>query len=359
MRPLRGSLWCCALAVLAIGSGTAHAAWDNVFQVCCHSCRNNAAPPAVARYEPVAVVAQACPQQPCQQCTTRYEQRSYYQPVTVMQPYTYTEAVVTNRTSYYWEPVTSYHYSSYYDPNSCSCHKVATPTISYSLKTQCCPVTNYVERTALRPVTTQQLVTYYQPITSCCQTTLGAPVSTLPAGASVQPAAGDQTNPPPAVGPPGANDHIADPRDGNTSRKNNRFEEPAPRTMPRATDDSSFRSPQLQTPVVPTSPNPAPTVPTVPARIDRIAQLPAQEVAGQVLTTKSQPHAGARVLLVNKDRETDRQTATADEQGKFHVRLPSGSWLVYVRDAEGTAVYQDVLEVRGEAAAQPFVLTSR
>jgi hypothetical protein len=126
--------------------------------------------------------------------------------------------------------------------------------------------------------------------------------------------------------------------------------------MPPATDNSSFRSPQLQTPIVPTSPN---SSPTVPARIDRIAQVPGQEVEGRVLTAASQPHAGARVLLVHKDRDTDRQTVTTDEQGKFQVRLASGSYLVYVRDAEGTAVYQDVLEVRGETTAQPLLLTCR
>jgi hypothetical protein len=332
------------LAALAIGGGTAHAAWDNVFQVCCFHCRQQ----ATSNYAPV--VAAACPQQPCQQCTTRYEQRSYYQPVTTYVAYTYTEPVTTYRTSYYWEPVTTYRYSCYYDPCSCSYKQVATPQQSYALKSQCCPVTSYLERTALKPVTTQQLVTYYQPITSCCQTQLGSPVMTLPPGAQVAPGAApgatDHINPRPAVDnpPPGAGDNN---RPGNES---SRKVESVPRTLPRAPNEgSSFRPPEAPPP---TNSNPTP------ARIDRIAFLPDHEVQGQILTTASQPRAGARVLLVSKEEQNVKQTVMADDQGQFHVRLTAGSWLVYVRDADGMAVYHDVLEVRGEQS-KPFVLTSR
>jgi hypothetical protein len=341
MRPLRGSLWCCALAVLAIGGGTAQAAWDNVFQVCCFGCRHG----STSGYAPVVAAAQACPQ-PCQQCTTRYEQRSYYQPVTTYVPYTYTEPVTTYRTSYFWEPVTTYRYSCYYDPCSCSYKQVATPQQSYSLKSQCCPVTSYLERTALKAVCTQQLVTYYQPITTCCTTQMGAPISTLPPGAQAAPAAGDQGGPPPAVGnpPPAAGDRTL-PGGSDTSRK----VDSAPRTLPRATDGSSFRPPNVQ---------PQPVNPTPSARIDRIAMLSEHEVQGQVLTTAAQPRAGARVLLVSKDEQNVKQTVTADEKGQFHVCLTAGAWLVYVHDAEGTAVYHDVLEVGGDQA-KSFVLTSR
>jgi hypothetical protein len=330
------------LAVLAIGSGTCQAAWDNVFQVCCHRCRNQ----STANYAPVVAAPQACPQ-PCpQQCTTRYEQRSYYQPVVTYQPYTYQEAVTTYRTSYYWEPVTSYRYSCYYDPCTCSYRQVATPTQSYALKSQCCPVTSYLERTALKPVTTQQLVTYYQPITTCCQTQLGAPVSTLPAGATVVPGANDQTNPGGGVAVPGASDRTL-PGGSDTSRKIGVPNDPPP-IMPRLNEGSSFRAPATPAPA-----GPAPT-----ARLERIAMVPEHDVDGQVLSTTSQPRAGARVLLVSKDRADVKQSVTADDKGQFHVRLASGSWLVYVHDAEGTAIYQDVLEV-GREQPRPFVLTSR
>ena len=78
MRPLRGFVWGCALTALTAGAGPAHAAWNNVFQVCCHNCGSRYAPaPAVAAY---VAPAAPCPD-PCQQCTTRYVQRCYYQPV--------------------------------------------------------------------------------------------------------------------------------------------------------------------------------------------------------------------------------------------------------------------------------------
>jgi hypothetical protein len=348
MRPLRGSQWCCALAVLALGSGTSQAAWDNVFQVCCHKCRQ-----ATANYAPVVAVPQACPQ-PCpqQQCTTRYEQRCYYQPVTTYEPYCYREAVTTYRTSYYWEPVCSYRYSCYFDPCTCSYRQVATPVTSYALRSQCCPVTSYLERTALKAVTTQQLVTYYQPITTCCTTQVGAPVHTLPPGATVVPGAGEQTLPGGGaavpgggVAVPGASDRTL-PGGSDTSRKIG-LPDPPP-VMPRLNEGSSFKQPATPVPA-----GPSPT-----ARLERIALLPEHEVEGQVLFTNSQPRAGARVLLVSKEQANLRETATADDKGQFRVRLTSGSWLVYLHDAEGTAVYQDVLEV-GRESPRPFVLTSR
>ena len=51
MRPYRGSVWGCALVVLAAGGGETQAAWDNVFQTCCWSC-NKPAPAVAAYYEP-------------------------------------------------------------------------------------------------------------------------------------------------------------------------------------------------------------------------------------------------------------------------------------------------------------------
>lgn len=371
MRPLRGSIWCCALAVLAVGSGTSYGAWDNVFQVCCHSCKNN-----TSNYQPIVPVAAApqaaCPQPACpQQCTTRYEQRSYYQPVTTYQTTTFYEPVTTYRTSYFWEPVTTYRYSCYFDPCTCSYKQVATPQTSYSLKSQCNPVTSYLERTACKPVTTQQLVTYYQPITTCCQTTMGAPVSTLPpgavavpgagavgapgAGAVAVPAAGDQTGAPPLNNAPAAGDRTL-PDGREQSRKIGSFDSSVPRSMPKANDSSSFRSPELKAPYTPASPTPPVAPPT--ARIDRIAMLPDCDVQGQVVTAASAPRAGARVLLVRKDQENVKQSVTADDKGLFHVRLEAGTWLAYVNGADGTPVYHDVLEVRA-SQQEHFVLTSR
>src|SRR5437899_3006717 len=114
MRPVRLSLWCGVL--LLAGANPAPAAWDNVFQVTCHKCRSCPPPATSAYYYAPAPCPQPCPQ-PCQPaCTTQYQLRSYYQPVTTYRTSYYLEPVTTNRTSYYWEPVTSVRYSCYYDP---------------------------------------------------------------------------------------------------------------------------------------------------------------------------------------------------------------------------------------------------
>src|SRR5581483_10106166 len=126
MKPMRTAVWGFALVFSAVTAAPASAAWSNVFQVCCHSCRSSAsyyyAPAAPACAAPAC--APACPQP---NCTTRYVQRSYYQPVTTYRTSYYYEPVTTYRTSYYYEPVTSYSYSCYYDPCSCSYQQGSTP----------------------------------------------------------------------------------------------------------------------------------------------------------------------------------------------------------------------------------------
>ena len=115
-----------ALVLAACGllgsAGTASAAWDNVFQVCCNDCNK----PRVAYACP-----QACPQ-PCPQPEVRisYVQRCYYQPVTEYVRKSYYEAVTQNHTSYYYEPVTSYRYTTYYDPCTGCPQRVCTPCTS-------------------------------------------------------------------------------------------------------------------------------------------------------------------------------------------------------------------------------------
>ena len=130
MKPWAGLTGLCLMWSLGGGAGTAVAAWDNVFQVCCHNCRSR---PVVSYSAPV--VAAACPQ-------ISYVQRCYYEPVT------------TTRTSYYYEPVTSYKYTTYYDPCTGCPQKVCQPCTSYHLRSKCNSGTSYVERCAMVPVTT-------------------------------------------------------------------------------------------------------------------------------------------------------------------------------------------------------------
>ena len=342
MRPFRASVWGCALAVLAAAAGPTQAAWNNVFEACCWGCKHGE---ATANYAPPAA---PCPQpcaQPCQpQCTTRYVQRCYYQPVTTYQQRSYYEPVTTYRTSYYYEPVTSYRYSCYYDPCTCQYQQVACPQTCYRLRSQCCPVTSYLQRCCYQPVTSYQQAFYYEPVTTCCQTTVGAPVTTLPPGAAVTPGPG-VTAPPQVTTPP----QVSDPTNTQTS-ESKRFDvnpNAAPGVkMPKAFDESS-RQPKLRSPL------PLPAAPQTPeppkARPDHIASAPAgASVEGQIVKADNRPHAGAKLLFVSADRQGARQSVTADGEGRFKATLEAGGWLVYVQDDNGRPVFQQTMNVRGE-----------
>jgi len=352
MRPFQAPVWGCALAILAATSGATQAAWNNVFEACCWNSRTTA-------------TANAPPQeccQPQQQCTTRYVQRSYYQPVTTYTQRTYYEPVTTYRTSYYYEPVTSYRYSCAYDSCTCQYQQVATPTTSYRLRSQCCPVTSYMQRCQMQPVQSYQQAFYYEPVTSCCQTTVGAPVLTLPPGASVTqavpsgPAAPALPQGPPQVSEPGNTLPPYTPpggptvsEGGTTSSESKRFDRnqnPGP-AMPKAIDESR-RQPKLGSPQ-PFTPTPVATPEPPRVRIDRIASLPKANLEGNVVKAADRaPHSGAKLLFVSADRQGAQQAVTADGAGRFHATLASGGWLVYVQDGEGRPIFHEKVDMRDD-----------
>jgi hypothetical protein len=274
----------------------------------------------------------------------------------------YYEPVTTYRTSYYYEPVCSYRYSCYFDPCTCSYKQVAQPVTSYRLRSQCCPVTSYLQRCCLQPVTTQQLVSYYEPVTTCCTTTVGAPVfGQPPAGAAVSPAipgAQGFTGSPPSVGegrqvPQAQPPSVGEGREyAPTTSEGTRYDRnPAP-YMPKAYDSSSYRQPQLRSPVPGQPAAPAQAPPRV--RLERIAALPDYNLDGQVVSSARIPQANARVLFVSADQAGGRQSVTADPRGRFQVTLASGSWLVYVQDGRGQQVFQRRVDV---SADQPHTMT--
>jgi hypothetical protein len=364
MRPFRGFVWGCALAALAAAAAPAQAGWNNVFQVCCHNCRSGYAPayaapvPAVAAYP-----AGACPQPcapACQQCTTRYVQRCYYQPITTYRQVTYYEPITTYRTSYYYEPVLSYRYSSYYDPCSCSCQQVVQPVTSYLLRSQCCPVTSYLQRCALQAVQSMQQVNYWEPVTTCCQTSVGAPVCAPPAGAGAVPAApapvpaaapgtSEQASPP-FVPAPGTSEGAAPgTSEGSTSRDKPPTAEP-PLRMPPA-DGSLNRQPQLRAPLL-DQPKASPKPPRV--RPDRIASRVGSQVEGRLVSRDRVPQGNVRVLLVNVDPRLEQQAVTTNGDGRFQATLEAGEWLVYVQDATGRPVFQQRVRVGG---GEPMAMT--
>jgi hypothetical protein len=367
-----------------MANGTTQAAWNNVFQVCCHSCRSSN---YVAAPAPVAAAPAPCGG--CQQCTTRYVQRCYYQPVVTYRQSCYMEPVTTYRTSYYYEPCTSYRYSCYYDPCTCSYQQVAQPVTTYRLRSQCCPVTSYLQRCCLQPVTSYQQMTYYEPQTTCCQTTIGAPVAALPSGALAVPAV--PAAPPPGVSsvpggappgissvpggappgissvpgaaPPGVGSQPGSPPPGVSSTeppasqaegmKFNPGYNNGAKQMPFTQD--SYRQPRLQAPV--------PVPPAAPARdprvrLDRITAMPRPNTEGRVLMADRRPQSRAQLLFVSTDRGV-RQTVTADEQGRFQTNLLAGTWLIYLQNTAGQLVYQQRVQVGSASPPAPITLVSR
>ncbi len=354
MRPVRVVVWGCALAVLAAAAQPGRAAWCNVFQVCCNSCGS-----ASAAYAPPADPCCApCPP-PQRVCTTHYEQRCYYQPVTTYQSRTYYEPVTTYRTSYYYEPVTTYRYSSYYDPCSCTCQQVACPVTCYQLRSQCCPVQSWVQRCCSVPVTTYQQCSYWEPVTTCCEVPCNpcaapapacppaapavAPAAPAAPAAPVTPGVIEQHNAtvPPVA--PGVNES----REGGVSNKpyNNYI---APQPMPPASYNHQVA------PAAPRQTAPPPVV-----RLDRIVLAPSPRVEGQVVGGDRAPRAGAEVLFVSAERRGSQHTATADGRGQFHVALATGgAWLVYVRGGDGKLVPQGQIRVKDEETRR-MTLVSR
>jgi hypothetical protein len=204
------------------------------------------------------------------------------------------------------------------------------------------------------PVTTQQQVFYYEPITTCCQTTVGAPVTTLPPGASVQPSV--PLNLQPNVGEqrsfpnPGA-PNVGEGREPPVGSESNYPRNGSGRLMPEA-DKNSLRQPQLQSPV------PAPTNSKPPViRLDHIVAAPKSNVEGEVVKA-DKPQAGAKVTFVFRDEQGVTRNVTADAAGRFAISLSAGEWLVYVHDAAGDPVYQQMVQVKGDVA-QHVRLVSR
>ncbi|MBL8795064.1 MAG: carboxypeptidase regulatory-like domain-containing protein [Planctomycetia bacterium] len=368
MKPFRVGRWLCALVLTATGAAPVQAAWDNVFQVCCNSCRSR---PFLSRfnssgYAPTtafsAATAACCPQTTC--CTTQYVQRCFYQPVTCYQSKSYYEPVTTYKTSYYYEPVTSYRYSCYFDPCTCSYQQVACPQTCYRLRSQTCAVTSYLQRTCQVPVTSYRLSYYYEPVTSCynpCSQPCPQPCAQPCEQQQPAAAAPQAFTPQPAT--PGVQEQANPAAPGVQENR-------APATNPGAGNGYDRYYPPSSTNPPPTSPPPSgshmnrqqgPTPPPPTVKLDRIVSLPTPPadglLQGQVVHQDNLPRSNVQLTFVRADANSSRQAATADRDGKFAVNLPSGGWHVYLTGNDGRAVYLNQIEVRGEQN-RPIVLVS-
>jgi hypothetical protein len=316
-----------------LGSATpAAAAWNNVFQVCCHDCNK----PRVSYSAP-------CPQ-PCPQPEVRisYVQRCYYQPCTEYVRKSYYEPVTTNYTSYYMEPVTEYRYTTYYDPCTGCPQRVCTPCTSYRLRSKCNSVTSYVERCAMVPVTTLRPVTVRQPVVSyyyppepvCPPGTSSSGFLPAPSAAPAVPTI------PPAHGGPSV-EQIRNP--------------------PNVTEESGTNIPQQSVPVNPNA-FPRTMPPTANPRLrpeKTTSRNGTVSVRGEVvLPDQLTPRPGAKLVFVNADNQEKREYATANQFGEFDLRLPAGNWYVYLGGENGRATYHKQVSL-GDKDTYDYKVVSR
>lgn len=293
----------------------AQAAWNNVFQTCCHSCRS---PASSSFFVPAPT---SCP-------TVTYQQRCFYSPVTTYKMQTSYSPVTTYRTSYYWQPVTSYRYTSYYDPCTGCSQRVPEQTTSYQLRSQCNPVQSWVQRSQLVPVTEQRRSCYMEPVVSyaapapapcqTCQPPSGGAITETP-GAAPRPNGGvtESAEPPQRLGPTDVG-----PGTGNTNLRR----------------------------------TPAPAKP----RLDRTASMPISSgaVSGRLVADdRITPMDRATVTFVSLIDGRTRETARTDSLGQFAVDLPKGEWAIYVPDRSGRADYHSRLKVESGDQRSVLVVT--
>jgi hypothetical protein len=355
MRLSRAALGLCALGLLAGTPTPAPAAWNNVFQVCCHRCRPSTSGFFIAQYQAPAA---CCPQPVC----ANYVQRCYYQPVTTYTTQTFYEPVTTYQTSYFYEPVTRYRYSFYVDPCTGCTQAQVCPTTCYQLRSKCCPVQSWVQRCAQVPVTTYQKSCYWEQVNPCCTPTSSvAPAPTAPAIA---------VPPPPTVGsavspsPPPANFQTPAPP---TLEGNSSGQASSPRGTGSPVFDRSFSPPGQPMPQGSSRPSwsapdagaPAQNPPQSGIRLERIASGPADGIVeGRLVRADNSPKAGTRVTFVSAERYGLRQEVDTNNQGRFRLNLDRGSWYVYLTGADGQQVYHSRVDVGGDRGGR-ITLVSR
>ncbi len=288
------------LGWLAAGTGTASAAWNNVFQTCCNSCGPQ---PRTSFFAPAP--SPCCP-------TVAYQQRCYYQPYTAYKQETVYEPVTTYRTSYYWEGSTNYRYTSYYDPCTGCCQKVATPYTSYQLRSQCNAVQSYVQRCQMVPYTAYRQSCYMEPVV-----TYSVPACpTCPTGAPA-PAVMEQ---------PGA----------------------APRPLPGVSEDNRTLPKQNLPPVESNKiKRVVPPSNSQPLQADRIASNSNGRLQGTIVADdRFTPKGGARIFFASASKQAAQFSAQADPGGRFSIDLPPGEWDLYMTGSDGKPVYHSQIDVK-------------
>lgn len=332
MKPVYGAVGVC-LVWLTLGMGTASAAWDNVFQVTCHSCRKPT--PIRSFFAPRPVVVAAAPATDCcPQPTISYRQRCFYQPVTSYRMATKVEPVTSYRMSYYYEPVTTVRYMTYRDPCTGCCRRVACPSTSYRLRSRCNAVVSYVQRCEMVPVTTYRRSCCYEPVVSqpCCPDPCATPgITEAPGAGGIAPIIDENPNVAPRIDEEGA-------------------------TLPEQNLPITGGSGKP----LRGSPEPPVAAPQPALRLDRFTNAEGPRLQGRVVSSdRATPRANTKLIFVNAQKQDQRQAALADQSGQFNVTLPEGDWLIYMADGSGKAVYHSRIQMQPQSSRVVTVVSRR
>jgi hypothetical protein len=313
-----------ALAVAGFfGSVTpAQAGWDNVFQVACWNCKPRESTTRSSYY--------AAPQP--SQHTTRYEEKEHYETITVMKPTVIREEVPVTVKSYYWDPVTTYTTRSYRDPETGCTQEMSVPKTTMVRKEQCNTVSKYVERMKMMPTEVRRKVVERTPVTTIVGPTTKS-YSYECDNCGLPPASAQRA---PQV-------------------------EVIPSNPPAASIDGIERiSPQG----VPNSKSRTSSTPTTPAKpfngkVNANTTSTSSSVRGEVLLSdKTTPKAGAKVVFLNAANFEDRVHVQADEFGSFTTQLPAGKWFVYLGNGNGRADKTTEITV-ASYESKPVLLVSK
>jgi hypothetical protein len=323
-------------------------------------------PPPTTRYY-AAPADPCCPQPTCNACpqttcTQQYSLQSYYQQVTTYQTQTNYEPVTTYQSSSYYEPVVTYRTSCYYCPTTCSYKQTQVPETSYVLKSKCTPVQSYVAKSVQVPVQSCQKVYYYQPQTvctqsppPCCPTAVAqAPCCQQPPQVQAGTMGAAPVNPPQVSATPGWTPPVIKDNDGSQDKYFRK--ETAPPPTNGGSGGTSWQ-PVSPPPPAPIAPSPG-APPAHVVKLERIVFGADAIVEGEVVRGDKSPRSDAKILFVNANQSTLRETVTANHSGRFQTTLAAGGWLIYIYNFDGEAVFHSRIEVSDENTGR-IVLVSR
>ena len=64
-----------------------------------------------------------------------------------------------------------------------------------------------------------------------------------------------------------------------------------------------------------------------------------------VLNDQITPRSGAKLVFMNAEKPEQKEYATANTYGEFDLRLPAGTWYMYVGGEKGQATYHKKITV--------------